>query len=219
MDPVAAVVLAACALFIGFTLLAMIGRPRRSRLIAAWVAMVGFAFLASFIFWKRVQLRLSADPVYYDLQAAPGPHQVVLVKPGLSPGYRIRLVRRADRTFDKDLRAKLDPCQWEIPICEKLVLSRHTFDQDGVIEFLSEYSDVVLQYDATPETQKFLEGAAVELRCPSGFHKSLAQWMQMLNVRLTFFLAALVLAGLGASVQRRKLRALPPAGNPPSPPS
>jgi hypothetical protein len=219
MDPVAAVVLGACALFIGFTLLAMFGRPHRSRLFAAWVAMVGFAFLASFIFWKRYQLRMSADPVYYDLQTTPGPHKLVLAKPGLSPGYRIRLVRRADRTFDPDLFAKLGSCQWGITSCEKLALSHHTFEQDGVIECDSEYPDVVLQYEAAPETRKFLEEAAVQVGCPSGFHKSMAQGLQMLNSRLTFFLAGLVLAGFGASVQRRKLRIRPPAGTPPSPPA
>src|SRR5215510_364245 len=100
MDPVAAIVVGASVLFVGLALLALLGRPHRSRLIAAWVAMVGFAFLASFIFWKRVQLRQSADPMYYDLPSGPGPQKVTLFKRGLAPGYRVRLVRRSDRTFD-----------------------------------------------------------------------------------------------------------------------
>jgi hypothetical protein len=219
MDPVAAVVLGACALFVGSTLLAMFGRPHRNLLVAAWVAMVGFAFLASFIFWKRVQLGRSADVIYVDLAGSPGSRRVTLAKPGLSPGYRVRLVRRSDRTFDKELFAKLGSCNWRIPVCEKLVLTEHTFDPEGILEFLSEYPDVVLQYEASPETQKFLDAAAIELRCPSGFHKALAQWLQMLNSRLTFFLGGLVLAGLGASVQRRKLRIQARAGNPPVAPS
>jgi hypothetical protein len=217
MDPVAAVVLGASALFIGVALLALFGRASRSWLIAAWAAMVGFAFLASFCFWKGIQLRQSAGPVYYDLPSAPGNHRVTLNKPGLSSGYRVKLVRRKDRTFEKELSAKLVPCDWKIDVCERLAWSRHSFQED-VIEFESEYPDVVLQYDSTPETQALLETAAVELRCPAAFHKSLAQWASMLNSRVAFFLGGLVLAGLGASVQRRKLRAAGTAVKPSPPP-
>jgi hypothetical protein len=219
MDPLAAVVLGGCALFIGLALLALLGRAGRSRLIAARVAMVGFVGLASFSFWKGIQLRRSAGPVYYDLPAAPGTHRVTLAKPGLSPGYRVKIVRRKDRAFDKALAAKLAPCHWSIAVCENLVLSVHQFDEDDVIEFKSEYDDVVLVYEATPETQPVLESALVELRCPADFQKTMAQWRSMLNSRMVFFLAGLILAGLGASVQRRKLAARAAAGNPRPPPS
>ena len=219
MDPVAAIVLGGSALLIGLALLALFGRAHRSRLIAAWVAMVGFAFFASFVFWKRVQLRRSADPVYYDLPSGPGPQRVELFKCGLAPGYRVRLVRRKDRAFDPDLNAKLAPCGFNIALCEKLVLYQHTFDSDGVIEFDSEYPDVALRYEAAPESRPLLEAAAVEVRCPSGFHQAMGQWLEMLNSRLTFFLGGLILAGLGASVQRRKLRSQASAGKPAAPAS
>jgi hypothetical protein len=223
MDPVAAVVLCACALYIGLALLALLGRAGRSRLVAAWVAMVGFACLASFSFWKGIQLRRSAGPVYYDLPAAPGPHRVTLTKPGLSPGYRVKIVRRKDRTYDPELSAKLAPCAWRIPFCEKLALGVHRFVHgfgvEDVIEFNSEYDDVVLVYDATPETQPVLETALVELRCPADFHKTMAQWRSMLNSRMAFFLGGLILAGLGASVQRRKLAARAVPGDPRPPAS
>jgi len=212
MDPMVAVIWGACALFFGFALLALFGRPVRSRVIAARAAMVGFACLASFCFWKGFQLRRSAGPVYYDLPSAPGDHRVTLAKQGLSPGYRVRLVRRTDRAFDKDLSAKLAPCGWSITVCEKLALSVYRFEND-VIEFDSELPDVNLAYKSVPEMQPLLEAAAVELRCPSAFHKPMAQWLSVLNSRIAFFLGGLVLAALGASVQRRKLRAQATAGN------
>jgi len=219
MDPVAAIVLGTSALFVGFTLLALLGRAHRSRLVAAWVAMVGFAFFASFCFWKRDQLRRSAVPVYCELPSSPGPHQVTLDKPGASPGYRIRIVRRSDRTFDQELKAKLVPCGWKITICEKLALSMYTFVEDDVIEFDSEYPDVVLRYESLPGMQPLLDAAAIEVTCPTGFRKPMGQWLATLNSRIAFFLGALVLAGLGASVQRRKLRAQAPASKPEPPTS
>ena len=183
--------------------------------------MIGFAFFATFCFGKGALLRQSAGPVYYELSAAPGPHKLTLEKPGLSPGYRVRLVRRADRNFDQNLSAQLSRCEWRIDKCEKLALSRHTFDPNGVIEFESEYPDLVLQYESVPEVQSLLEAAAVELKCPAGFLPSIGHLSAELNLRRSFFLGALILAGLGAWVQRRKLRAARHAGKtasmPPTP--
>jgi len=133
--------------------------------------MVGFALFAAACFWRRVQLRQSAGPVYYELPATPGPQRLTLHKPGLSPGYLVRLVRRTDRSFEKALNAQLCLCRGRIVICENLALTMHTFDPDGIIEFDSEYSDVVLAYEASPEGQSLLETAAVEVRCPSVFQK------------------------------------------------
>ena len=222
IEPLAAVVLIVSALFISIALLGLLGRGDRIRLSASRVAMVGFASFGAFCFWREVQLRQSAGPVYYELAASPGPHRLILFKPGLSPGYRVQLVRRADRTFDKDLSAQLSPCQWRVLKCEKLALTRHTFDADGVMEFDSEYSDVVLEYDATPEVRSLLEGTAIAVRCPAAFEKPMENGQASLNRWMAFFLSGLVLAGLGVSVQRRKLRAAGLTGpkvQPPPPPA
>jgi hypothetical protein len=219
MDPLAALVLCTSALFAGLALLALLGRADRSRLIAAWVAMVGFAGFASFCFWKGIQLQQSVIPVYYEFPASPpGPQKLTLHKPGLSPGYRVRPVTREDRRFDKDLHGKLNAPFGGINICEKMALSRHRFDPQGVLEFESEYSTVVFQYEATAENRPLLEQAALEVTCPTGFHKYMAQGLTTLKLRTASFLGGLLLAGLGASAQRRKLRRLkpPPALTSPS---
>ena len=200
-------VLAASACLLGLALLALLGRAGRSRLVAAWVAMMGFAGLASFCLGRGVQLKQSAGPLYYDLPAAPaGPHKVTLSRPGLSPGYRGRLVHRKDRSFDKDLFAKLAGCNWRIPICEKLILSVRTFDRDGVFEFESEYPDLVLQYEVTPEIRPLLDEVVLELSCPAGFRETMARGLGTLKLFMALYLGGLLLAALGARSQRRQLR-------------
>jgi hypothetical protein len=217
MTAAGGVVLAVHALLLGSALLALLGRADRSRLIVAWVAMVGFAAFASFWFWEGVQLRRSVGPVTYDLRSASeGPQKVTLYRTGVVPGYRGRLVRRKDRSFDKELGAKLGIWSWKISICENLALKRITFDQDGVFEFESELSDVVLQYEATPETRPLLEEVVLELTCPGGFRKGMAQQASFLNSRMGMDIVGLLLAAVGAGVQRRKMRRLSPTTPVPS---
>jgi len=203
------VVLILSVLFLGLALLGLLGRADRSRLTAAWVAMAGFAVLATFCCWEGIQLNRSASPVYYELRTMPGDQQqLTLYRRGSAPGYRGRLVHRKDHSFDKDLIAKLAACSWRIGICERLELSEHTFNQDGVFEFESEYPDVVLRYEVTPQTRPILEGVALELSCPVGFHTVIAQHSGALKVLISIYIGGLLLSAFGVGVQRRKMRRL-----------
>jgi len=206
MGVAAAVVMAASALFVGLALLALLGRGARPRLAGAWIAMVGFAGLAAFCFWRGVELRKSAAPVYHDLPSGPGEQQVTLVKSAVSPGYRVRLVRRDGRTFDPELSEKLRDGHFRITVGSEQSPFCHVFDREGVLEFDSDLPSVALRFDAAPALKPSLDAAAVELRVLPGAMKGLEQARSTLSFRTAFFLGGLLLAGLAASTQRRKLR-------------
>ncbi|HZE99276.1 MAG TPA: hypothetical protein VE981_19890 [Planctomycetota bacterium] len=207
MEGAGTLVLAASAILLGLALLALLGPAHPSRLAAAWIAMVGFVGLASFSFWRGYQLKQSAVPVSYDLPSdPPGPHRLTLYRRGLCPGYRCRLLRRSDHRFDPDLLSKLRLCDWRITKCEHLTLSKHRFDSDGVLEFGSELSEVVLCYETTPEVQRLLSETVLELRGPAGFQKVIAQGLAMSQTAMAVYLGGLLLAAVGAGAQRRRLR-------------
>lgn len=219
MGGAAALVIAASAGFVGLALLALLGRGARHRLVGAWIAMVGFAGLAAFCFWRSVELRKSAAPVYHDLPSGTGEQRVMLVKSAVSPGYRVRLVRREDRTFDRELSEKLRDGHFRITVGPEQSPFCHVFDGEGVLEFDSDLPSVALRFDAAPALKPLLDAAAVELRVPVGAMKGLEQARSTLSFRTAFFLGGLLLAGLAASTQRRKRKAaMPRPADPPIPP-
>ena len=207
MNPAAEPVLIAGVCLLGLSLLALFGRAHPTRRLAAWVAMIGFAGLASYASWLGVQWTRCATPAYYDLPGSPpGPHRVTLLRRGVSPGYRGRLVRRSDRRFDPDRFRELRSCHWRIDKCEKLVLTRHTFDDAGVLEFESDYDELVLQYDGSPEMAPLLGETVLELTCPQDFRKFIPQGRVTSRASMGIYLGALLLAAVGAGVQRRRLQ-------------
>lgn len=224
MNLSAAAVLGASALFLGLALLALMGGARRARLVLAWTAMAGFAGLALLSFWQGILLRQSASPEYYDLPASPpGPHRVTLSRPGASPGYRARLVTRSDRRFEQDRLGKLEASGWRVMTCEHLVMSRFTFDPEGVMEFESEMPEVVLEYEVAAETGPLLENTVLEVTCPTSFRAAIGPGLAVIKLRMAFFLAGLLVSAWGASSQRRRLRAqkvtapAPSTSGPPAP--
>jgi hypothetical protein len=199
--------LGAGVLFLGIALLGICGCPDRSRLIAAWVALAGFAGLVLIWGWSTLQLKLAVIPVYYNLPSGPTDSQTIRIRrPGCSSGFRGQIVRRKDRTFDWQLYQQLISCDWKITICEDLVLSHHTCGRNGVIEFASKYDEVSLQYQVNQRTRPLLAEAVLEVTCPEDFRSGVTGVLHMTELMLGLHVGGMLLAALGITLQRRRIR-------------
>jgi hypothetical protein len=225
VNPAGEAVLVASVLFLGLSLLGLLGRAHRSNLIAAWVAMAGFAGLASFCFWQGVELKRSAGPAIYPIPTdPPGSHSIMIQKLGVGPGFRCRLVSKKDGSFDPTVIPRLDACRFRIPFCINMALGEvHAFDSDGGMELKSGVSAIGLKYETTPETIPLLQQLVVEVTCPPGFQKVILEGPRTLNNFKWIYVGGLFLATFGAGNQRRRMRRLratdpaPSTSGPPAP--
>jgi hypothetical protein len=195
-------------LFVALALSAHVRTPSRSALVSAWVAMAGFAALALLSFWRSHELRSSWGPVYYDLPVEPsGPHHVALRKLGVSTGLRGRLVRKDDLTKPAPFTPEQDQaCRWNVawtPQTDREV----SFNLEDVASFPH-----LLDYQVTEQTKPLLSSVALEVRCSLKFRETITVGTQTLRTFMVGFLVGLIVAAMGASAQRRRMRAqAPPA--------
>jgi hypothetical protein len=196
-----------CLVFVALALSAHVRAPSRAALISAWVAMAGFAALALFSFWRSNELRASWGPVYYDLPVEPlGPHHVSLRKLGVSTGLRGRLVRKDDLTKPAPLTPEQDQaCRWNV--AWKPQEQEVSFNLEDVASFPH-----LLDYQVTEQTRPLLSQVALEVRCSLRFRETITVGSQTLRTFMIGFLLGLIVAAMGASAQRRRIRAqAPPA--------
>lgn len=214
-------VLAAWMVFTGLALRALLRPPSRPALVSAWVAMGGFALLAMYSFWRVHELRSSWGPIYYDLPVdPPGPHHVALRKLGLSPGLRGRLVRKDDLKTPAPFTPEQDQaCRWNVDWMPRHLHETGCTCAEREVSFnLEDLGSFphLLDYQVTEQTKPLLSQAALEVRCSLRFRETITVGSQTLRTFTIGFLVGLILAAMGASSQRRRLRTAAPIGPPPS---